>query len=151
MQFLPSLQTSNPNRFSARVLFFTASIEYSLSAGEISCHQHNDTHPLVQFFANTNHPNHIQSTSFFFFSVLTQIWRTYSELLSLYFTDPVASVYPPRHWSLPTSPLTLIVRSSSIFLGFFTMSTTVATATTTTTTVTSAGGATSSTTTSCQH
>ena len=30
--FLPSVHTSNPNRFSARAFLFTASIEYSLSA-----------------------------------------------------------------------------------------------------------------------
>ena len=60
----------------------------------IHYHQHSETHPLVQFFQNTNHPNHSKSTSSFFFPILAQIWRIYFEFLSHYFTDPLAIVYP---------------------------------------------------------
>ena len=68
------------------------SIHYRLEG--IHYHQHSETHPLVHFFPNTNHPNHIKSTSSFFFPILTPIWRTYIEFLSHYFTDPLAIVYP---------------------------------------------------------
>ena len=68
------------------------SIHYRLEGIHYS--QHSETHPLVQFFPNTNHPNYIKSTSSFFFPILAQIWRTYIEFLSHYFTDPLAIVYP---------------------------------------------------------
>ena len=67
------------------------SIHYRLEG--IHYHQHSETHPVVQFFLNTNHQNHIQST-ISFFPVLAQICRTYIEFLSHYFTDPLAIVYP---------------------------------------------------------
>ena len=59
----------------------------------IHYHQHSETKPLVQFFPNTNHPNHIRSTSSFF-PILAQIWRIYIEFVSHYFTDPLAIVFP---------------------------------------------------------
>ena len=50
------------------------SIHYQIEG--IHYHQHSGTHPLAPFFPNANHPNHVQSTSSFFFPVPAQIWRT---------------------------------------------------------------------------
>ena len=66
----------------------------------IHYHQHCETRPPVQFFPNTNHPNHIQTTSSFFPSPSSNLENFYRILVALLYWPPCDCV--PRLWSLQT-------------------------------------------------